>query len=103
MLAPYPLAGPVAACGCGGHRAAACPSGKFSCCTGMLSQWGDEGVLGVYQGGAAQTLWAQAPGHCARTGGSQGYAPLAAGGCATLGNWLRDRDVELSVGRRNLS
>src|SRR6516162_1789870 len=103
MLAPYPLAGPVAACGCCGRRAAACPSGKFSCGAGVLSQWGDEVILGVHQGGAAQTLWAQALGHGARTGGPRGYPPLSADRCAALGKWARDRDLELSLGRGNLS
>ena len=51
------MAGPVATCRCRGPSAAAGASGKFSCPTGALSQWRDQAVLGVYQGGAAQTLY----------------------------------------------
>src|SRR5438876_4533823 len=97
------MAGPVATGGCRGPSAAAGTSGKFSCHAGALSQWGDEAVLGVYQGGTAQTLWAQASGHRARTGGPRGYPPLSTDGCAALGKRQSDRDLELSVGLRNLS
>ena len=52
-------------------RAATRASRKFSPCAGALSQWGDEVVLGLDQGGAAHTLWAQAPGDRARERGAQ--------------------------------
>src|SRR5438067_5114882 len=103
MLAAHPMAGPVATGGYGGPNATAGASRKFSCRAGALSQWGDEAVLGVYEGGTAQTLWTQAAGHRARTAGPRGCPPLSADGCAALGQSSRDRDLELSVDRRNLS
>src|SRR5215471_7409354 len=103
MLATYPMAGPVATGGYRGPGPTAGASGQFSCGAGALSQWRDEGVLGVYEGGTAQTLWAQASGHRARIRGSRGYAPLSPHRCAALGQWARDRDLELSLGRGNLS
>src|SRR6266571_7167577 len=103
MLAAQPLAGPVATGGCRGPRAAAGASGKFSCRASALSPWGDEVVLGVYESGTAQTLWAQAPGQRARTGRPRGCSPLSADGCAALGQWARDGDLELSVDLGNLS
>jgi hypothetical protein len=45
--------------------------------------------LGGDQGGAAQTLWPHAPGHCACPGGPRGYSPLSADGCAAGGQWAR--------------
>src|SRR5215468_8389278 len=103
MLTAHPLAGSVASGGYGGRHATAGASRKFSCPTGALSQWGDKVVLGVYEGRPAQALWAQAAGHRARTGRPRGYAPLSPHRCAALGEGARNRDLELSVDRGNLS
>src|SRR5215813_615317 len=103
MLPAQPLAGAVATGRYRGPSTTAGASGKFSCPAGTLSQWGDKVVLGVYEGGTTQTLWAQAAGHRARTAGSRGYASLSADGCVALGQSSCDRDLELSVDLRNLS
>src|SRR5918911_2827286 len=103
MFAAYPMVWPVAT---GRHRRRRPPTGaprKFPLGDGTVPQWRDEAVLGLYEGGTAQTLWAQASGHCARTAGPRGYPPLSTDGCAALGEWPRAGDLELSVGGRNLS
>src|SRR5215831_6329259 len=103
MLTAYPMAGTVETGRYRDPSTTAGPSRKFSCCAGALSQWRDEALLGLYEGGTAQTLWTQAAGHRARTAGSRGYASLSADGCVALGQSSCDRDLELSVDLRNLS
>src|SRR5262245_56896694 len=103
MLTPHPMAGPVATGGYGGPNSAAGASRKFSCRAGARSQWADEAGVGLYESRTAQTLWAQASGHRARTAGSRGYASLSAHGCAALGQSSCARDLELSVDLGNLS
>src|SRR5262250_3278180 len=103
MFPAHPLAGAVATGRYRGPSTTAGASGKFSCPAGALSQWGDKVVLGVYEGGTAQTLWAQAAGHRARTGRPRGCPSLSADGRTALGKRQSARDVELSVDRGNLS
>src|SRR5688500_3511935 len=63
----------------------------------------DEAVLGLHEGDPAQTGRATALWHRAGACSAGGGATLFVDRCALWGKWPGDRDVEGSVGRRNLA